>query len=127
MANKRISFGDWKARVLAIAADLRAGIPVAKARRHGYNIERFSRDLIAAIIADPSRVPTEAEYQEYFKRQFAVTHPRDIAKRTPEVDAVPDEKITTASRKPKGVSDVRWRIELRRRRAHEYFDLCDPT
>lgn len=35
-----------------------------------------------------------------------------------------DATIATARKKPRGVSDVRWRIELRRRANPEYYNAC---
>lgn len=120
-----MTYEDWKGRVLAIAADMRAGIPRHVARRHGWNVEKFSRDLIEAIIKDPSRIPTEEEYGEFFSRQVTYTHPRDVRVKPDEAEPLSDEEITSAEKKPRGVSDVRWRIELRRRRKRSYYDLCD--
>ena len=125
MSNRRMTYDGWKERVLAIAADMRAGIPRYVARRHGWNVEKFSRDLIEAIVKDPSRIPTEKEYEEFFSRQLSYTQPRDVRVKPDETGPLSDDEITTAEKRPRGVSDVRWRMELRRRSNRSYYDLCD--
>ena len=39
-------------------------------------------------------------------------------------DQISDDLIMSAKSQPKGCSDVRWRIELRRRARSEYYQCC---
>lgn len=41
-------------------------------------------------------------------------------------ELTPNEKIMRARRKPAGVSDVRWRMELRRRANADHYDYSMP-
>ncbi len=51
-----------------------------------------------------------------------------LSRRTREPEAVSAETLRTARTEPRATSDVRWRIELRRRARAKYFlDFGDPV
>ena len=124
MGYPRTTYESWCAKVIAIAGDLRAGVPKSIARKHGYNIMTFAGGAVKAVINDPLHVPTREEYEDYYAKQVRYTRKRDAVFSVEEVDVIPDEKIATANRKPKGMSEIRWRMEKARRKKAGYYSIC---
>ena len=72
----------------------------------------------------PNQVYCSRQCQNHHFYRHRVDYRKAFADAIRAVTVVPLGELTRAKTKPRNCSDVRWRIELRRRKNAEYYQMC---
>lgn len=110
MAGRRLTFGEWRDRVLRCAALMRSGASSAAMRRVSDNVMRYCYALVCHLAAHPNDELTRADYELCLAR-----HGERMRRYNPgplhPVEWT-DERLARRKTRPPEVSEARWRMHL---------------
>ena len=124
MSKRRMSFNEWCSRVRRCAEIFRRGGTSREARRVADGIMRHSYALVCAVLHNPFLDLTPDDYETYYAAQLRVTQKKNLG--PTQFKTWTNDRLARCKKKPRDVSDARWRMHLEWRHHRERYASLPP-